>query len=220
MLKKIIVTILLFNIMGCRSQETQENNNMEIFDIKKYENLEKDERYISTKNDICYKSGNIRYRILLLNEVIQLEKTEINIPFEEVKVYYLESKRLKITGRYFFNRPIGIWKYYDEAGKLIKENNYDLSYNFTINDLAKKMKEKYDVDIFDLKQTRNVSRYEEKKYLNIPIYEVWSYNKTNPLALICFILNGATGEIIYKGERFIEGEKESLLDQYLKTKNK
>ncbi|QYS92304.1 hypothetical protein JJC04_07345 [Flavobacterium covae] len=114
--------------------------------------------------------------------------------------------------------PVGTNKVYDENGKLIKETNRDLPYNFSIQDLINKMQKEYKIDILDIKQTKSVFRYVEKEKVKLPLYEVWCYNQKNDLKLICYIINGTTGETIYVGERFIEGKQGSLLDQYLNSK--
>ncbi|MEO8236488.1 MAG: hypothetical protein ABI576_00170 [Flavobacterium sp.] len=152
MIQKIILASLLFNTIGCKSQEkkgnitTQQKDSMEQFDIKKYEKLEKDNKYESRENDVFYKSDNTRYRIIF-QDVIQVEEKKVDSPYKLYKIYFKSTFNLKGIEKIFYGFPIGITKEYDKNGKLVKETNYDLPYKFSIDDLREKIKREYNVDI-------------------------------------------------------------------------
>ncbi|WP_145902553.1 hypothetical protein [Flavobacterium covae] len=213
---RLIQIIYLLAFLSCKSQvksESINNINMETIDIEKY-------RKNKTNNGYIFHEDNEKIRQVESEdktfwEERSNEKTGIRI----YKEFHKNSK-LKSILKSFYSIKFGFKKEYDEQGKLIRETNYDLPYKYTIEDLATKMNNQYQIDIYNIKQIHSINRYEEKKHLKIPLYEVWSYHKTNPLKLTCYIINGTTGETIYEDERFIEGKQGSLLDQYLKTKNK
>ncbi len=216
---KLIIISLLFNIIGCKSQETKQklmnniDNDMEYFDIKKFDENKKNGEYYFKTND-----GTEVRQIGPLNDKTYNEIGKNSTSkYGYFKIFH-PNLRLKEIGKEFFNMPVGTNKVYDENGKLIKETNRDLPYNFSIQDLINKMQKEYKIDILDIKQTKSVFRYVEKEKVKLPLYEVWCYNQKNDLKLICYIINGTTGETIYVGERFIEGKQGSLLDQYLNSK--
>lgn len=62
-------------------------------------------------------------------------------------IYNKKSSLLQLKGQTFYNFPIGVWKEYDENGKLIKETNWDKNYPFKVEDLCKLIKEEYGVDL-------------------------------------------------------------------------
>ncbi|WP_281310407.1 hypothetical protein [Flavobacterium flavigenum] len=152
MTQKIILALLLFSAIGCKSQEkkgnitTQQKDSMEQFDIKKYEKLEKDNKYESKENDVFYRSDITRYRIIF-QDVIQVEERKVDSPYKLYKIYFKNTFNLKGIEKTFYGFSIGITKEYDENGELIKETNYDLLYKFSIEDLREKIKREYKVDI-------------------------------------------------------------------------
>ena len=103
-----------------------------------------------------------------------------------------------------------------------KEIDYDKPYKFSIEDLIKKMKDDYKVDLLDVKHVISLYRYEEKKELNIPLYEIWyNYDDLNRNNVECYLINGTTGETLFTIKRFLGDKKGSLLQNYLDSlKNK
>ncbi|MFK7002085.1 hypothetical protein [Flavobacterium oreochromis] len=223
-MKKIATSFLLLLALNCKSQIKKQDisnikkDTMEIFNIEKYKNLKKDMNVSGYGNYILENGDKIR--VESGKDYYSERITKNNTNLSTYKEFFASNKSIKKTVNFLHNIHFGIAKEYDEQGKLIRETNYNLPYKYTIEDLATKMNNQYQIDIYNIKQIHSINRYEEKKHLKIPLYEVWSYHKTNPLKLTCYIINGTTGETIYECERFIEGKQGSLLDQYLKTKNK
>ncbi|QDP86675.1 hypothetical protein FNJ88_09475 [Chryseobacterium sp. SNU WT5] len=84
------------------------------------------EDIIINKEHIIYTSANVGF-----GEVKYNEETY----FSFVKNFY-PSKSIENKGIAFNNgSPVGIWYYFDETGKLIKEENTDEGYNFTPENL-------------------------------------------------------------------------------------
>ncbi len=166
---------------------------MEHFNIKKYENLDKDNDFSSSINDLFYKSGNERIRIILGAE-IQVETREVNSPYKFYKVYFSKSLGLKATGNTFYGLPVGTDKMYNEQGKLLKEINHELPYKFSIVDLRDKLIHEYDVDIvkgYNLK-TPDAIKIGRSFYENAPSYYQVGFQKNGKYVYL--EIDGTTGE--------------------------
>jgi hypothetical protein len=165
-MKKIIVVCLLVLINSCSSQKIKNNfkkNTMEYFDINKYKDWEIDTKYSPTGKDKYLKKGEERISIEYFNDAVQIELNTINSPYYKFKKFSLKTNRLLLIGTEFYDIHVGIWESYDETGQLIKKIDYDKPYKFSIEDLIKKMKNEYDIDLLDVKHAISISRYEEKK---------------------------------------------------------
>ncbi|MEO8236487.1 MAG: hypothetical protein ABI576_00165 [Flavobacterium sp.] len=147
MIQKIILASLLFTI-GCKSQEkredvmAQQNDNLEHFDKKKFDENKKFGEYIFKLN------GETKIRQMGPHEdkTYSEDIRKNNSPFRYLNAYFLNAQ-LKSQTKTFYVFPIGITKEYDENGKLIKETNHDVPYKFSIDDLREKIKREYQVDI-------------------------------------------------------------------------
>ena len=220
-MKKIIIIVLISIAVSCKSQiknstDKNKTNTMEKFDITFFKKFEKDENYTSSDKDIFYKLNDKRYRIQFYKE-IQVEETNINSPNIFYKIYYKNSNHLKSSGNDFYDFPIGITKEYNENGELIKETDYDKDYKFSIEDLQKKMKATYNVDIMDKKQTRSVSRTTIDPRIKFPYYQVLV--NSGIASFTDYLLNGNTGEVIYKLSYVRDYEKDTV-DEYIKSLKK
>ncbi|KUJ60505.1 hypothetical protein AR687_17180 [Flavobacteriaceae bacterium CRH] len=227
-MRKVFLVILVLNLVSCKSQvkkkenTSEKNNTMEYFDISKYKVLEVDDKYSSSGKDLYLKDDKLRIKILYLNDVIQIEETSIENKFQLIKVFFESNKSLKIVGSKFYNFSIGKWEYYDEKGQLIKEINYDLDYKLTINDLAKNMKDKYNLDIMDVKKTDNVNRYIDSQKTKLPLYEIYYNDNTQIGILNCYVINGNTGDVLFKTTRLAETEEKqgSLYQKFIESYDK
>lgn len=186
------------------------------FDINLFNKLEKDDKQVSTEEDGFYKFQDKRYRISLYKE-IQVEETNVNSPNSYYKVYFKKSRQLKAEGNNFYSFPIGISKEFDEKGNLINEIDYNKDYQFSIEDLQKKMKEIYNVDIMNKNQTRSVSRTTIDPRIKFPYYQI--VVNTGKASFNNYLLKGNTGEMFYKIE-IIRGEERDVIDEYVKILKK
>jgi hypothetical protein len=197
-MKKLIITTFILLIISCKGQtekntDNNKTNTMEKFDINKFNKLEKDNDYSSTEDELFYKSQDKRYRILLDEEII-VEETNINTAYSSYEVYFKKSRQLKAIGREFYSFPVGISKEYNEEGKLIREIEYDKDYKFSIEDLTKKMKEEYKIDI--LKKSSWVKVMRDKIDSGV-IYKVMVYLKENKYSdTKNYTIDGTTGKLM------------------------
>ncbi len=220
-MKKLIITTFILLIISCKGQtekntSNKKTNTMEKFDINKFNKLEKDDEYLTTEDEFFYKLNEKRFKVLLYEE-IDVEETDINSPNLFYKVYFRKSKQLKSVGKLFYSIPIGISKEYSEKGELLKEIDHEKDYKFNIDDLQKKMKQDYDVDIMDKKQTRSVGRTVNYPGIKFPYYSVVVNSGIGKFT--SYLLNGNTGEVFYT-LKTIRGEEKVTVEEYLKSLKK
>ncbi|WP_048512532.1 hypothetical protein [Chryseobacterium sp. FH2] len=222
-MKNIIIVSLMLLSNNCSGQKINNNSNngkMKYYNEKEYKDWEIDSFYESSEDDKHLINGNDRVRIIIYTnekkEKIIVEKSNKITPYEYNYVYSYKNKTLLIETKKFYSIKIGIQRYYDETGKLIKETDYDKPYKFSIEDLINKMKNEYNIDLLDTKHIISLYRYEEKKDLNIPLYEIWyNYDNSNRNNVECYLINGTTGETLFTVKRFLGDKKGSLLQNYL-----
>ena len=94
------------------------------------------------------------------SEIIQISEQEINSPYRTVKGYFKKNNLLESEGLSFYSVGIGTVRWYDENGYLKREINRDKEFNiFSIDNLIKKMKTEYNVDLLDMKPYQHVDHY-------------------------------------------------------------
>lgn len=208
---KLILSILLLNVISCKSQIKKEeiiikqNDVMEHFDKKNYDDLMKNPQFASygyylnsngDKIQVYTNSGGKGFIKRIKNH---------NSPYININSFY-ENGNLQLIGLQFYVFQVGISKEFDETGKLTKETNHDLPYKFSIDDLREKIKNEYKVDIVsdysDIDPTLMiVNRWEGfpndigiyKK--GVPMYQVKLTTKDGTINLE---VNALTGETITK----------------------
>ena len=226
-MKYLFLSFFILVMFSCKSQEKKIDNltiikyTMEHFDINEYKNLAVDEKYSPSNKNLFLKNGKERIQIQYYDNVIQLEKTNIDHKYQTVKVYHELNKLLKINGSRFYSFSIGVWKYYDETGNIIKEINHDLPFKLSIEDLAQQMKEKYNMDIMNVQKTFLVNRFVDAQTTKLPIYEIYYRDEIKPFVLNCYVINGTTGVVLFTAIRYDSEEKQgSSYQNYLNSLKK
>ncbi|WP_395075962.1 hypothetical protein [Flavobacterium sp.] len=211
-MRKLITVLILFCFVSCKSQETQnnntiaKNNTMEYFDENDYNNLTVDNNYSPNINEKYYVDGNKKIRIIFREKTIQVEKTMLNNPYEIIKIYFKNNKILYAEGQDFYGIHIGLDKEYDETGKLIKQIDNDKPYQFSIEDLRKKLKNEYDIDIIEDYNSKEPTLIKVGRWLgydkdwdiykkNVPMYQIGFEKNNNKIYLE---INATTGSTIKK----------------------
>ena len=211
-MRKLITIFILFCFVSCKSQEIQNNNTitknktMEYFDENNYKNLKTDNNFSPSSREKYYIDGNRKIRIIYSSETIQLEETFLNNPYKKIKVYFKENNILYAEAKTFYGFAIESSKEYDKAGKLIKEIDDDKPYQFSIEDLRKKLKNEYDIDIIEDYKDEDPTLIKVGRWLgydkdwdiykkNVPMYQV-GFEKTNNK--IYLEINATTGSTIKK----------------------
>jgi hypothetical protein len=217
---QIIILVLLLHFTSCKSQiikkdelTIKKDTTMEHFDINKYKKLP-----VNPKTGLqVLPNGDEVQHFTGSKGVGFVERTKIkNSPYCIVKVFY-QNTSLQAKGNEFYGLPIGIHNEYDEKGNLIKETNYDKDYKFSIDDLIKKMKEKYNYDLMNVEKTYNLNRYIDSQYTKLPIYELYYRDNKNHQVLHSYIINGNTGEVLFTTLRNTQGKQGSLFDKFIES---
>lgn len=122
----------------------------------------------------------------------------VNKNFKKISVYYKNTLTLESEGKLFVSMPIGIYKYYDEKGNLIKEIDYEKGFeNFTVNDLLIKVKKEFKIDLNNKINELSVSR-EIEKTNKTPMYVIKFPITIDSIIKIRHIgINGINGNIIF-----------------------
>lgn len=121
MKKLILFTWLVLSSVQCNSQKT--NTMIPIVD-KKFEKI-----LIENRTRKKIENGKVTIFIsaeIGFNETVYLEDSYFNIVKNFYKSTYILNKGIEFNE----GSPIGIWYYYDESGKLTKEEDTDIGYDF------------------------------------------------------------------------------------------
>jgi len=242
----IIFTFIFFGFIGCVQNNSKYNKKISF--IKQINTIEMENQkynlhynfkdYIPHKNfntkEFYAKSDGYKYQFID-DDGMKVEQT-LNIGFspEEV-VGYFEYRRfpfsayrfyseydangnLTLTATAFFGITSGFACYYNKSGEVIKKENLDVQFKFSIDDLIAKMKNEYDLDVVDIRICVDIERGVYKNHKNKPLYGV--YLPIIPVGQrFCYVIDGDTGETLYSTTRFIFDNKFSLADEYFNSLN-
>jgi len=211
--------LILFNSCNAQKNNNIKNNKVKYYNTDQYKDWKVDSAYASSQsnNHKYLMKGNDRQEISTFEEhgVLLIKSSNIINPYCYYKYYSLKSKILVDESIEFYSSLTGISKEYDENGKLIKEKNWDTPYQFSIEDLIKKFKIEYNIDIENRKNVRNVYRAEHSKTLGIPIYHVVLKTEAEN-KWIEYLIDGNTGKTLYI-MKSSEGDETDIIDEYLKS---
>lgn len=107
---------------------------------------------------------------------------------------YFKNRQLLSNTKLFYNEPIGLYKEYNKLGAVVDSINSEKGYNFSINELIKKIKSDYKIDL-SIKDERHqsVSRDSLPK-THEPVYVIGF--DINPRTVRTITISGKTGGII------------------------
>ena len=205
------------------------------FDIDQFNKNNDDGMYLFTTSDSIevkqvVNSDRSSGKVNHYNE----HRNYINSPYTYYNRYDA-SGNLTLTSTSFIGVQIGIAKWYDTLGNVIKEEDADIGYPFSIDMLIHKMKEEYGVDLLNWRGY--INRGQDEEYLHIPTYEVYSiveetvpynrarnngevlyYNRTYRKA---YLIDGNTGVVLYITDMPLwetdEDDYLPILEQYLNS---
>ena len=143
-----------------------------------------------------------------------------NSPYGLTCVYNNEGD-IRSSEKTFYGVLCEMSVYYRNGSIDFKKNN-DIPYKFSIHELIEKMEQEYQINLLDV-ANNNVTRYEENKYINIPLYEVYTIVNNNELSPYrkFYLINGNSGETLYITKRPLNeddmSESVSILNEYTKS---
>lgn len=222
MFKKLLTIILGCTIYTCLpisyvnstpipSKEYQMNK-PEInyfFDINKFEKNRSGSEWNFTL------SNGTRVRQFKTSDGFVLETT----PPSSAYVYssgYNKKGEITITGVRFYGNGVKKWIYFNDKQQIIKEIDNDKPYPFTIEALAKLLKDNYDIDLYDKNQILVMQRYMDNLNMHKPVYVVYAYQKKETGKLDGLLIDAETGKVLFKIEKYPRS-RVSVYKEYIKT---
>jgi hypothetical protein len=206
----------MYNNNDTNNVKTMNNNIGKHFNIAEF-----NKNKVGNKYDFTLPDGMLVKQV----EYSDCYQEELKHPNNPNSFVYSFDKNgfLTIEGFNFFDNPVGTWKYYNKSGIIEKEVNWDKPYLFSIIDLAELMKQKYNIDIMKESNLFVFNRFEEKEFLNLPLYEIGVNDPINSMRINYYLINGNNGEVLITTTRtkeYVDGEEpEEVLNEYLRTKN-
>ena len=85
--------------------------------------------------------------------------------------YFKKTLMLKSEVKTFYGVPIGLHKEYDENGQIVKTTNCDSLNHFSVSDLVKAMKKRFNIDLLKLNRRTYISRNVNSDYRR-PVYHI------------------------------------------------
>ena len=145
-MKQII--IILFLIIRGSSAYSQNDSAIKIFNEVDYNKLQLDANYSNSPTDRVYIDGEDRVRIIINKQSnkISLRKIIKDTNFRKLEDYDLGTGVLIKEGQSFSMAPYGRSREYDNKGNMVKEIDWDMKFDFSIDNLIKNMKNEYQVD--------------------------------------------------------------------------
>ncbi len=229
-----IFALLLFIIISCNSKtnNNKTTDNQILFEKKMKQNKKEThnvfENYSPVRrfdiNRFNAESNGGKYNFIDAGmEVHQMDNAEY--PSGKINGYYEyrqypnsayeffsedDAKGLLIqTLTEFYTFQFGTIKYYNSSGSVVEEENLDVPYKLSVDDLIDKMKTEYDIDITDSRICRRVERGVYEEHNNNPLYGVW-------LQPTCYVIDGITGKTLYTTTRYPFEKRGSLVNEYFK----
>ena len=151
----LLPVIVLYFTTPCRAQQfiinDKELTTMKTFDMERFNRNAINNVYEFHWKDDLYVTQR-KLKDYYLEHIIKKDT-----PLKKNKAYYF-SGSIKFEANLYYDCLIGITKYYDESGKLIKEVDEDAPYKFSLEDVIKKVKTEYNIDLTKPRPRMNMSR--------------------------------------------------------------
>lgn len=215
-MKTIILTISLLITIGCKAQ--MDNNlkdiDMKYFNENNFKDWELDTNYTQSKEVKYLKRGNERMEIIIGDKTKQIVISGVKSPYTHIYRYNANTNVLFQESRRFYSIFIGKTKTYDEMGKLIKTQDWDILYKISIEKLVEIVKYQLKIDLMDYSNQKNVNRYDGKMYSKIPIYVINITLGRDRGRIIT--IDATTGEILFDKELDAE-EEDNYKDEIYQT---
>lgn len=157
-MKKVIFLVLILSALSCRAQHKQYFlNNTKPTKMETLDNKSFDEIQVNGEANFTLPNGNSVRQFKFRDTYIEDIKIK-GTPFSIQNIYSKVGGAIQSSLEAFYRVPIGIKKFYDGNGNVIKEIDFDKPFQFSIDDLALKIKNEFNLDIMKDNNYVNVSR--------------------------------------------------------------
>jgi hypothetical protein len=181
-------SIIIFLIVSVSGFSQNNDSTFLKFDLNRYNSLNE----INTNHYFLEDSTKITFTET--DSIYQIILSKKNSNYTLVYHYFKSSLILKSRAEFFQNSRIRVYKEYNEKGMLLTESDCDSFYAFTLQDLQKKIKAEFNLDIMDAKQGVGVNLITR---IDKSWYQVYWPENNNPMGIWRHIsIDGFSGEII------------------------
>ncbi|WP_255572375.1 hypothetical protein [Cellulophaga sp. HaHa_2_1] len=196
-MKKWLVILLYYLLISCIGQEksktipTENIKQKKIMTTEKFDIATFEENKVDGEYNFIKKDGTKVRQTEGVNDYSVYEYPEPPSFFMKFKRFSKETKILQQDVTRFPNRFLVLRLEYDNNGKLMEEQNYNIPYKFTFEQLLLLLKNEQDtIDIFDKKNTTIGRKSDESgTFWFITYYKV-------PMRREVIKVDGVTGEIL------------------------
>lgn len=158
-MKKVIFLGLILSILSCRAQQKPSSfSNKEPIKMEALDNKSFDEIQVNGEAKFTLPNGN-SVRQIRIGDTYDEEISIKGTPFIIKNTYAKSNIAIQSSLKLFYGFPIGVKKFYDGNGNVIKEIDCDKpAFKFSIDDLALKIKNEFNIDIMKDNKYVYVSR--------------------------------------------------------------
>lgn len=190
--------MLCINLISCLGQTSQKqdknktNQKMEKFDVTKIING------FGAESEIKFTKDDTIYEVLDSNNQYVETRKKISESFTRHLVYDKKTLSLLKESTSFSKISYGIYREFDTMGNVLKEVNLDEKFEFSLDNLLKLVKIKYEVDF---NQVLNNSVYRGfDEHLGRYVYKIHQHIDDYKMRYI--IIDGQTGDVISDDYKF------------------
>ncbi len=199
-MKKVFFLGLMLSVLSCKAQQKEHFlNNTTPPKMATLDNKSFDEIQVNGVANFILSNGNSVKQFTAGDTYVEDIKLK-DTPFKTQNIYAKYSGAIQSSIEIFYDFPIGIQKFYDGNGSVTKEIDFDKPYQFSIDDLALKIKNEFNIDIMKDNKYVDVSRTLLPHDSEPPEYEV-SFPVDPNVDLLygdkrVLVIDGNTGVII------------------------
>jgi len=181
---------LIIYIPVASGQNNQNSNNMEKFNVDKFL---KNNPHKQTKYETLENGDNV----MLTTDRGGFAKV-ITAHNSNYKYYWRYDKNghLLFKSTMLCSSNIHMGYYYDRAGNITEEVDFEKEYPFSVDEVVKQIKTDYKIDITLSKDVSMFGRWFDKAELQIPIYLLAFYDNNDPTIIWGILIDGRNGNYL------------------------
>lgn len=205
------VFVLIGMVPIAKSDISKEVIYKEHFNVEKFNQRQKNGVWVQTLSD----GTTLQQRKNSPQGFIE-EKKNKDSPYIYRKAFDTNGNLIGVSTE-FYSFPVGVSILYDSQGKVIREDNHDNDFNFSVENLADKMNKEFGINIMNSNNVINIVRGMEQEHIKEPIYIIYAHINDKPGYIRNYLVSGRTGRILLVLDSS-EEEPKSVIDEYLNTR--
>ena len=190
-MRTLLFSILLIIYVPVASgQNNQNSNNMEKFNVDKFlkgnADLQPIYETLPNGDEVTYDINADKFQKLI---------TAKNSNYQYLYLYD-KNGHLLFKSTLLFLNSIHIGYYYDRAGNITEEVDFEKEYPFSVDDVIKQLKTDYKIDLTLSKDVPVFTRWFDDVELKIPVYLLAFYDNNDPLIVWYVLIDGRNGNYL------------------------